>query len=341
MRKSATSMIAAAAGMVAMLAGGAAIGQSKLVLKIADHYPVGAPTAQHTAKFFMDTMRQKTREVDFEYFPAEQLGKAKDFLALSVAGTVDIGFVGPSYVSDKMPLSGVAELPGTFATSCAGTAAYWPMARDGILAKEEFAPNGVRILFAVILPPYQILTKGKLETLADLKGRKLRSGGGAMDLAVKQIGAVPVRIAGPDVFEALNRGTIEGLVFPLAAVLQFNLQGPLRYMTQGENFGGFAVTYVISEKRWSQLPATVRTAMLEAGEATTKHACAMADKDNQPAFEKLRAAGVQPVTLSAKDRAEIKALIAPVNHQWAEQLDKRGRPGSRVLKEYVEAVAKQ
>jgi TRAP-type C4-dicarboxylate transport system substrate-binding protein len=329
--------IGTAAGAALAAAGAGA--QEKIVLRVADHYPVGAPTAQYTARHFIDTVRQKSGgRVDFEYFPAEQLGKAKDLLALTVSGVTDIGFVGPSYVSDKMPLSGVAELPGTFATSCSGTAAYWPMAKDGLLARNEFAPNGVRILLAVVLPPYQILTRGKLDTLADLKGLKLRSGGGAMDIAVRKLGAVPVRIAGPEVHEALTRGTLDGLVFPLAAVLQFNLQGPLKNATEGENFGGFAVTYVISERRWKQLPADVQSAMTEAGEATTRHACAMADRDNQPALEKLRGHGVRMVALSVADKAELKSLMAPVHKEWAAELDKRGRPGSQVLKEFIDRV---
>jgi hypothetical protein len=39
------------------------------------------------------------------------LGKAKDLLALTQAGVIDIAYVAPGFVSDKMPLSVVAELP--------------------------------------------------------------------------------------------------------------------------------------------------------------------------------------------------------------------------------------
>ena len=82
-----------------------------------------------------------------------------DFRAeLRWPGVVDIGYIGPSYVSDKMPLSEVAQLPGAFATSCQGTLAYWKTAREGILAKQEYAPNKIKLLLAVVLPPYQVWT---------------------------------------------------------------------------------------------------------------------------------------------------------------------------------------
>ena len=110
----------------ALLATAAAAQGSKVTLRVADHYPTNASTANYTIKFFMDTVRQASGgSVDFEYYPSEQLGKARDMLALTQQGVTDIGFVAPAYVSDKMPLSAVAELPGTYTGSC--------QAVDGIL----------------------------------------------------------------------------------------------------------------------------------------------------------------------------------------------------------------
>jgi len=333
-----TTMTAMALAM-AIFAGTASA--QKITLRVGDHYPVGAPTAQYTAKFFIDTVTKAAGDqVAFEYYPAEQLGKAKDMLNLAQSGVIDISMAAPSYISDKMPLSGVAELPGLFTGSCEGTMAYWRLAREGgLLAQKEFQPNGVRVVLADVLPPYQIFTKTKFEKLADLKGQKLRSGGGAMDLTVRRLDAVPVRLAGPDVYESLARGTLDGLVFPFAATLQFNLQDNIKYATIGENFGGFAVVYVMSEAKWRQLSPTLQKAMTEAGEATTRHACAMGERDIQPAIDKLRERGVQMVTLSAADKATLKTTLEPVHRDWAEALDKRGRPGTEVLDAFNKAVA--
>ena len=332
-----------AASALAALAAGmpdTAAAQAKTTLRVADHYPVGAPTAQYTAKFFMDAVKEATKgEIDFQYYPSEQLGKAKDMLTLTQQGVIDIGLAAPSYISDKMPLSGVAELPGTFATSCEGTMAYWKLARGGVIEQKEFGPNGVRVMLAVVLPPYQILTRGKLESAADLEGLKLRSGGGAMDLTVLKLKATPVRLPGPDIYESLSRGTLDGLVFPLAAVLQFNLQNFLKSGTVGENFGGFAVTYVMAESKWKQLSPAAQKAMLDAGEATTRHACSMADRDNEPSLAKLRERGIAMNPLPAAEQAKVKEAVKPVLVDWAEQLDKRGKPGSEVLKAFTDALA--
>jgi TRAP-type C4-dicarboxylate transport system substrate-binding protein len=141
------TLLAAVAGLVLC---GDATAQAKITLRVADHYSPEHLTAKYTIKFFMDRVKTLTNgQVDFQYYPAEQLGKAKDMLSLTQRGVIDIGLVAPAYVSEKMPLSAVAELPGTYAKSCQGNTAYWKLSRSGILAEKEFKPNGIRPLITL------------------------------------------------------------------------------------------------------------------------------------------------------------------------------------------------
>jgi TRAP-type C4-dicarboxylate transport system substrate-binding protein len=331
-----------ALALAAALAASPAFSAEPILLRVADHYPVGASTPDYTIKYFMDAVTKATNgAVRFEYYPAEQLGKAKDLLSLTQQGVTDIGMVAPAYVSDKMPLSAVAELPGSFTTSCQGAAAYWKLANAGIIGTRELHGNGIHPLFVFMLPPYQILTRTKFASLADLEGLKLRSAGGAMDLTIRRLDAVPIRMGGADVYPALSRGTIDGVVFPLSPILEFKLQDYLKYGTIGENFGGFAVTYSISEKRWDSLPNEVQQAMSAAGEETTRHACAMLDRDNGPAIELLRKAGLQMAEMPAADHASIHERLAPVQAEWADGLEKRGLPGHETLNAFLAAIPSQ
>jgi hypothetical protein len=77
---------------------------------------------------------------------------------MTQAGVIDIGYIAPSYASDKMPVSEVAQLPGMFETACEGTLAYWKVARTGLVEKYDYAPNKIRLLMEVALPPYHILS---------------------------------------------------------------------------------------------------------------------------------------------------------------------------------------
>lgn len=339
MSKIALAALAAALGLAAAPASAA----DQIVLRVADHYAPSSLTAKYTIHFFMDFVTKKLGDkVKFEYYPAEQMGKAKDMLALTQQGVIDIGFVAPAYVSDKMPLSGVAELPGTYSSSCEGVRAYWPLASTGILAKPEFEQNRIRPLFAFMLPPYQVLTRQPITAMADLAGKKLRSGGAAQDLTVEAIGGVPVHMGGADVYEALSRGTLDGAVFPLQSAIDFRLTEVLKAATRGQNFGGFATTYAISLTDWGKLPDDVKAVMEEAGEATVEHACAALDADDHgPAVARMEEQGVKVSELPAEVAAGIKAKLAAVNQQWAASIDKRGLPGTEVLHAFLDALAKE
>src|SRR3546814_3858912 len=62
-----------------------AMAQQKL--RVADSLPVGHFFAESGTKFWMAEVKRLTGgKVDFEYFPSEQLGKAKDMLTLTQTG---------------------------------------------------------------------------------------------------------------------------------------------------------------------------------------------------------------------------------------------------------------
>jgi TRAP-type C4-dicarboxylate transport system substrate-binding protein len=327
--------LALAVGMSGLLAPGEGSAQ-QITLRVADHYPAGSASADMTAGHFMREVTRRTDgRVTFEYFPTEQLGRARDMLTLTLTGVTDIGFAAPAYVSDTLPLGGVVELPGTFLHPCDGTRAFYEMATDGILLEREYQPNGIRLLIALALPPYQVLTKDELRGLPDMAGKRLRTGGGAQDMSMEQVGAVPVRMAGPDIYESLHRGTLDGLVFPLPSLEQYSLEELLRYSTRGMNFGSFMSSYVISERRWNELPEDIREIMAEVGAETSMHACERMANDIEPAMERLAAAGIEFVDFSDEDRARIEELLAPVGEAWAEQMNRRGLPGTEVFETFV------
>ena len=186
------SMAAALAALAAL----PAMAADPVKLRVADSFPSGHYLTKVIIQPWMAEITRRTDgAVTFEYFPSQQLGKATDMLTLTQTGVTNIGYVAPAYTSEKMPLSEAAMLPGAFQTSCQGTMAYAKAAREGAIAAQDYASNKIRLLTAVALPPYQILTvKGPVKTEADLKGLKLRSTGGAQDLTLRTVGVGP----GPD-----------------------------------------------------------------------------------------------------------------------------------------------
>jgi TRAP-type C4-dicarboxylate transport system substrate-binding protein len=310
-----------------------------ITLRVGDSFPGGHYIVGLLRKWMDDVTRRTDGRVKFEYFGSEQLGKAKDLLSLTLSGGSDISYVAPSYVTEKLPLSSIGELPGEFSDSCSGTEAYWKIARPGgILAKKELEPRGIRVLFTVLGAPYQINTRKKFATLADVAGLKLRSYGSQQDDAIKLIGGVPIRMAAPSMYESLSRGTLDGLMLPLASVISYDLQDLVRFSSTNENFGSVAFNYVISETKFKSLPADVQKALMDAGDANLLDTCKFIDNDTSAAVNRLKAAGISFVSFTPEDEVKIKADLLSIAPKWASDLDKRGLPGSEILKAFQDAL---
>ncbi|WP_334127550.1 TRAP transporter substrate-binding protein [Sneathiella sp.] len=330
---------------VAMLAGlsTTASAQEPIKLRLAHSFPTAHFIQVQAVAPWMAQITEATNgRVTFEEYPAEQLGKAKDMLTLTQNGVTDIGYVGPSYVSDKMPLSGVAQLPGSFPTSCIGTKAFWEVANQDPIKSREFTANKVHLLFAFVLEPYQIYTVNKkVQTASDAAGLKLRSTGGPMDLFARKIGAVPVRMTATEVRESLSRGTMDGLIFPNQSVISYDLVSLLKYGTRGGNFGSFIVTFVINQNAWDKLPDDVKTVMTEASEKMVTTMCENIDNDVEKALAEMAGEGVEYYTLTESDLLTFSQHSDEVADEWAKDLDNRGQPGSEVLAQFRAALDKQ
>ena len=331
----------ATAGLAATLCAPAAA-QTPMKLKIADSFPVGHYIPEYTVKVMMQKLKAKPElGLDFEYYPAEQMGKAKDLLSLAQSGVVDIAYVAPAFVTDKMPLSVVAELPLNFTGSCKGTLAYWNLAKPGgLISQKEFEPNGVRLLFTIVLPPYQLVTRKPFASIKDVEGWKIRTTGSAKELALKKLKTVPIQIPTPDVYEALSRGTIDGMLFPFNSLPPYDLHKISKYSTTGENFGSFVANYVISEKRWKALSPAVQKELTALGDELVRSSCEQTERDEARDIEKVKQAGVSIVTLNAADKAIVAKAMHEVAKDWADNLDRRGKAGTEVLNAFSAGLAK-
>ncbi|QPT41168.1 C4-dicarboxylate-binding periplasmic protein precursor [Oligella ureolytica] len=314
-------------------------------LRVGDSLPPDHIISQKLTQAWFDAVESKSNgKIKIKHFPAEQSGKAKDLLSLTQTGVLDIGYVGPAYVADKMPLSGVAELPGMFTTSCQATNAYWSMAQEGgYFFENEYKQNKIRPLFLTVLPPYQLMISNKknIESLKDFGGLKIRAAGGAQELTLNQIDAVAVKMAPPEIYESMSRGTIDGALLPFISIESYKLSPRAHSSTLGANFGAVIVTYSISERKWRSLPKEVQEILAQAGDEATKQACVSFDEEEQKVYQQLKEQGVNFIQFEGADKEKIESVMKEVSQNWAERLDKRNKPGTETLNKFTEALATQ
>ena len=334
-----TFLLGAAAAMIGVTGATA----QDISLRVGDSLPAGHVIAETATKPWIDMITQRSGgKLKIEYFPAEQIGKAKDFLRLTQTGLVDIGYIGPSYISEKMPLSAVAELPGASKTSCEVMHSYWSLVKEGgWLYETEYKPNGIRPLFVVALPPYQLIMGGdEVASAEDLKGKKIRAAGGAQSFALEELGMVPVRMAPPEIYDAMSRGAIDGALLAYISVDSYKLTGITRSVSQGQNFGTIVVSYAMGDEKWESLPDNVKTMLDEVGDEMVDIACKGFDDKESAAIKQLQDAGIALMPLDDEDTAVLQGANGKIAAQWAKSLDDRGQPGSEALKNFAAALEK-
>ena len=97
--------------------------KEKITLKFAVSQPDTHTLSKETYVPYMERVTELTDgQVEFEFYPAEQLGKVDDLLDLTGTGVTDIGVYFPPYYSSKMPItSALMGVPGLFSTVYEGS----------------------------------------------------------------------------------------------------------------------------------------------------------------------------------------------------------------------------
>lgn len=279
-------------------------------------------------------------KITFEAYHAGQLGQ--DSTNIVTSGLADMGLLVPSYEAEKLPLTSVTELPGLHASACEGTAKYWDVAKEGgALYEAEYKSLGVRPLYVILLPPYQLMTTSKqVASLEDLAGQKIRANGAAMDKTVRDLGAVPVRVTTNELYDSLSRGTVDGAFWIIGTTKLVGLEKMLSYTVQGPLLGAGSTFFAISEDKWQSLDDATKQILAEAGQKTQEHLCQYLDDTDARVTQELVDEGLLEITtLPAEEGERWAELVAPVADEWATEMDSTGRPGTALLQAYRDAGA--
>lgn len=323
-------------------------------LTLADSYPPTHIFGASGVSVFMDELSEpegsgssggsgeEAGTVDFDYYPAGQMGTPRDLVSLNRSGVVDISPASAAYLSDQLPLSSVSDLPGFVDDSCVGADALFDMmSPGGILYEEEYAPRGLRPLWVSVLPSYELLTVDRqIDRPEDLRGLNIRTSGGALDATLDELGAAAVSMPAPDAYEALSRKTVDGVAFPFISVLPYKLQEVLRHSTTGLNIGAFAIPYVISEDSWQELSSATQERIQTAGRHAQESLCTAVNDETPAAIETIEQGGVSFNSPHGRGKTEFDEKLEPVRQQWAENMDSIGKPGSEVLQDYEDSIAR-
>src|SRR4051812_12135138 len=136
-------------------------------------------------------------------------------------GIADIGFGIQGAVPGQFDRTSVVGLPFEFESPKDSAPAMWRLHQSGLIAEDY---KDVKPLALFTFGHSAIHTsKVRVRSLADLKGLKLRAGSRMQSDIVAALGAAPVTLTPPDVFQSISSGLIDGTAIQWTAVLTFKL----------------------------------------------------------------------------------------------------------------------
>src|SRR5438045_4826628 len=167
-------------------------------------------------------------------------------------GLVDLSFVTASYTPARHILPLLAELPGMADTAEVNSVAFSRIHWKHFQKVGEY--KGVKLLAVWTHGPGQMFTKRPINGINDVRGLKIRTGGGIAEAVANAIGASAFVKPAPESYELLNSGVADGVFFPFESIASFKLDTVINQATLFP--GGMyrsAFGFFMNEEKWNKI----------------------------------------------------------------------------------------
>jgi len=224
-----------------------------------------------------------------------------------------------------LPLSQIVELPGLFERAEVGSCAFQKLYDSGAL-DAEYADT--KVLWVHTHGPGHLHTTDRAVTrLSDLAGLRIRRPTAVIGRLLEELGAEPVGMPAPGIYEAAARGTIDGFMLPWEAVAGFRVDEVADHHTE---FGFYALAFVATMNRraYDALPADLKAAIdAESGMKWALAAGRGYDAgDLRGRAQTLETGAVHRI--DGAERARWEAAAARAREAYLAELDAAGLPGT-------------
>ncbi len=263
--------------------------------RLASSFPKSLDALYGAGQHFADRIAQLTaNKFQIRVFAAGELVPPLQVLDAVQNGTVECGHTASYYYVGKHPAFAFdTTLP--FGLNARQQNA-WMYAGGGIaLLRELFGKYGC-LQFPAGNTGAQMggWFRKEIRSLADLQGLKFRIAGMAGQVLAR-LGAVPQQISGSDIYQSLERGTIDAAewVGPYDDEKLGFVKVARYYYYPGFWEGSAQLSVIVNQKKWDELPPDYRAAVETAAAEANVLMTAQYDTRNPQALRKLVAQGAQ------------------------------------------------
>lgn len=206
--------------------------------------------------------------------------------------------------------------------------------------KEEYERLGVYLAHCDATSPYDIISVDPIESLEDLRGKKVRVTGGLNEAVFRELGAIPVVMAAAETYLAFQRGIVDAVTLGVPDIAAYRLYEVGRYLTP-IHITVTVLQYCLNRRTFDGLPEDVRRQMYGLfrirGQMAVQSYYGGVRADQ--ALDKLREHGVRVLDLTESDVAEWRAAVAPLSDRFLDEQEAEGRPARALLSDMIELDA--
>jgi TRAP-type transport system periplasmic protein len=230
----------------------------------------------------------------------------------------------------RFPLTEVIDLPLGIPSGIAATRMmneYYDRFRP-----KEF--DEVKVLWLHGQGAGYLATKNKpVSTLEDLQGLKIRTHGGNARF-IAALGGIPVAMPMADVYDALSRGMVDGLLSSMEALEGFRTGEHVRYVTMNRQSAYTACMLVaMNKKSWNSLSPDIQKIVDRLSRQQVERFGKAWDDAEIVGRNFMAKRGVKYIALTSNEEERWVAKgVQPLFNDYVKRMKERNLPGDQALK---------
>ncbi|MZR31631.1 hypothetical protein GQE98_13400 [Sneathiella sp. DP05] len=295
-------------------------------------------------KWWASEIEERTNgEVKIEFFWSQALSKGKETLRAVSTGLADAGTIMGPYNPAEMPVWNYGNIPFVAGDIWVTLRTWQDLQTTMPELSDEMKRNGIHALANFTTGPSEIVSNFEIKSSADLDGKKIRATAGFIPL-LKNLGAIPVNLGHSEIYQAMDRGTVDAGATYMFATRSYKFYEVADYVTE-VNMGqvvGYGAG--INLKLWNEMPDNIKKIMTEVSEEFVEHYSKALIEDNASARAELLKGidgkVMKITTLDEEERAKWRAAAEELVVEWKERTDAKGIDSQSVIDQYNATFAK-
>ncbi|MFS2161063.1 TRAP transporter substrate-binding protein [Pseudomonas sp. Pseusp122] len=278
----------------------AASAQAETKIKFAEIHPAGYPTVVAESNMGKVLEKESKGDISFKMFAGGVLGSEKEVIEQVQLGAIQMARVSLGVVGPVVPEVNVFNMPFVFRDQ-----AHMRKIIDGEIGQEildKITNSNTKMVALAWMDggTRNLYTKKPVRSLADLKGMKIRVQGNPLFIdTINDMGGNGIAMDTGEIFSALQTGVIDGAENNPPTLLEHNHYQNAKYYT----LTGHLILpepVVMSRATWDKLKPEEQALVKKAARDAQMEERTLWDAKSASAEEKLKAAGVEFITVDKK-----------------------------------------